>query len=203
MFSGIVETTAQIIRAQTADGVLRVFVERPSEFNDLSIGDSIAVDGVCLTVEAFDSQAIQFALGPETLKVTEWTLDGVKDRVVNLERSLRLGDRIHGHLVTGHVDARAGVLRLEPKGETLTMWIEIPVRLSPLIWPKGSITLNGVSLTVNAVENESLSVGLIPETLKRTNLGRLKVGDRINLEADNMARGLVHLARQMRPEAAL
>ena len=83
------------------------------------------------------------------------------------------------------------------------MWIEIPVRLSPLIWPKGSITLNGVSLTVNAVENESLSVGLIPETLKRTNLGRLKVGDRINLEADNMARGLVHLARQMRPEAAL
>lgn len=192
MFSGIVETTTVITGALERDGLMRIVVDKPSEFNDLNIGDSIAVDGVCLTVEGFDDQSIGFALGPETLKVTGWSLSRVLGRVVNLERSLRLGDRIHGHLVTGHVDATAAVIEAQSAGETLTLNIETPDKLKPYVWPKGSIAINGVSLTLNQVTAGAFSVGLIPETLKRTNLGTLKAGSVVNLEADNMARGLVH-----------
>lgn len=194
MFSGIVETTALVQTARRDGEVLRVWIEKPSDFSDLNRGDSVAIDGVCLTLEDQTSEAMLFALGPETVRVTGWTPDGVKERVVNLERSLRLGDRIHGHLVTGHVDARANVRSVEPHAETTVLWIEIPKILSPLIWPKGSVTVNGVSLTVNHVESGTFSVGLIPETLKRTNLKSVRAGSTVNLEADNLARGLVHWA---------
>jgi riboflavin synthase len=194
MFSGIVETTALVQSARRDGEVMRLWVRKPSDFSDLNRGDSIAVDGVCLTLEEQTSEAMLFALGPETLKVTGWTLDGVKERVVNLERSLRLGDRIHGHLVTGHVDARTPVRAVESDTETTVLWIEIPKALSSLIWPKGSVTVNGVSLTVNQVQDGAFSVGLIPETLKRTNLNTVRSGSTVNLEADNLARGLVHWA---------
>lgn len=194
MFSGIVETTALVQSARRDGEVMRLWVRKPSDFSDLNRGDSIAVDGVCLTLEEQTSEAMLFALGPETLKVTGWTLDGVKERVVNLERSLRLGDRIHGHLVTGHVDARTLVRAVESDTETTVLWIEIPKALSSLIWPKGSVTVNGVSLTVNQVKDGAFSVGLIPETLKRTNLNTARAGSTVNLEADNLARGLVHWA---------
>lgn len=202
MFSGIVETTSRVLKAELQGDVLRIHIEKPINFSDLKSGDSISTDGVCLTLEAQEPQTLQFALGPETLRVTGWTADRVKDRVVNLERSLRLGDRIHGHLVTGHVDARSKVMRVENQGETTTMWIEIPESIKALVWPKGSVTLNGVSLTLNAVGESEFSVGLIPETLKRTNLGTLRVGDAVNVEADNMARGLVHIVKNM-PEVSL
>lgn len=192
MFSGIIETTARVLRAENHDGVVRINVEKPQEFNDLSVGDSIAVDGICLTVETFDAQKISFALGAETLKVTGWSASSVTDRVVNLERSLRLGDRIHGHLVTGHVDSIAKVVQAEKQGEGLFLRIAIPQALAAFVWPKGSVTVNGVSLTINQVSEGTFTVGLIPETLKRTNLGLLQDGSIVNLEADNMARGLVH-----------
>lgn len=192
MFSGIIETTSRVLRADNYDGVVRINVEKPQEFKDLNVGDSIAVDGICLTVETFDSKIISFALGPETLKVTGWTTSNVTDRVVNLERSLRLGDRIHGHLVTGHVDSLAKVWEAERQGEGLFLRINIPQSLIPFVWPKGSVTINGVSLTINQVSDGTFTVGLIPETLKRTNLGSLQVGSMVNLEADNLARGLVH-----------
>lgn len=195
VFSGIIETTSRILTAEKHAGVVRILIKKPIDYNDLSVGDSVAVNGVCLTVESFDSHAMQFALGEETLKVTGWTVSEVKGQVVNLERSLRLGDRIHGHIVTGHVDARARILETKMMGEGLWLRVEIPESLRPLIWPKGSVTVNGVSLTVNEVGGGAFTVGLIPETLKRTNLGALQVSQWINLEADNMARGLVHLAQ--------
>lgn len=194
MFSGIVETTSRVVSCQPRSGYLHMSVAKPSHFNDLSIGESIAVDGICLTVEAWDEREIRFALGPETLRITGWTAEGVLGRDVNLERSLRLNDRIHGHLVTGHVDARTRVLQREETGETLALEIEIPDALRAFIWPKGSVALNGVSLTVNGVSATSFRVGLIPETLRRTNLKNLRVNDGIHLEIDNMARGLVHWA---------
>lgn len=194
MFSGIVETTSTVTDAFEHAGVVRITVKRPPDYEDLRIGDSIANDGVCLTVETFDASQMTFALGPETLRVTGWTAAGIQGRVVNLERSLRLGDRIHGHLVTGHVDATAEIVGAETRGETLTLTVAVPERLRVFVWPKGSVAINGVSLTINAVTPTAFQVGLIPETLKRTNLGRLERGSRVNLEADNMARGLVHLA---------
>lgn len=192
MFSGIVEATGRVIAAQEGDMVLRLSLEKPLHFNDLKIGDSIAVNGVCLTLEEFSPKHMLFALGPETLRITGWSADGVKDRVFNLERSLRLNDRIHGHLVTGHVDALAKVEALERQGETLFMQVSIPAQLKKFVWTKGSVAINGVSLTVNAVTDSSFTVGLIPETLRRTNLGLLRVGDSVQLEIDNLARGLVH-----------
>jgi riboflavin synthase len=194
MFSGIVETQSTIAAARKGSETIAIDIKKPSNFEDLKAGDSIAVDGVCLTLEVFNDQIMTFTLGPETIRVTGWTLERVQTRAVNLERSLRLQDRIHGHLVTGHVDATAAVREAKWEGETLRLEIEIPQALSPFIWPKGSVAVNGVSLTVNKVANERFSVGLIPETLKRTNLKTLKAGDRVNLEADNIARGLFHFA---------
>lgn len=194
MFSGIVETQSSILAARPGSETVAIDIKRPSNFNDLNIGDSIAVDGICLTLEATTADLMTFTLGPETLRVTGWTRDGVVNRAVNLERSLRLNDRIHGHLVTGHVDSTALVREAKWEGETLRLEIEIPTALKPFIWPKGSVAVNGVSLTVNSA-TDVFSVGLIPETLKRTNLKNLKAGDRVNLEADNMARGLFHFAK--------
>ena len=195
MFSGIVETTSKITAAKASGSVTRIQIERPSSFTDLRTGDSICTDGVCLTVEEFDHEVMQFALGPETLKVTGWETSGVVDRVVNLERSLRLEDRIHGHLVTGHVDTTGIIKEITRSGDTQFMRVEFPREFAPYIWAKGSIAINGVSLTVNQASAADFTVGLIPETLKRTNLGELKNGARVNLEIDNMARGLVNWAR--------
>lgn len=194
MFSGIVELKSPITACDTRPGVLAITIARPAGFDDLHIGDSIAVDGVCLTLEKFSERHLEFALGPETLRITGWQSGSVLGRVVNLERSLRLNDRIHGHLVTGHVDGRGEIQALERRGETLRMNIGFPADLRPYIWSKGSIAVNGVSLTINHVSPTHFEVGLIPETLKRTNLGDLHEGDGVNLEIDNMARGLVHVA---------
>ncbi len=195
MFSGIVETTSSIRAAQSGPGVVQIRLERPKSFKDLSAGDSIAVNGICLTLEEFDLENMQFALAPETLKVTGWTLESVLGKVVNLERSLRLQDRVHGHLVTGHVDAIGFISHIERQGDTQKMNIQFPESLKPFIWSKGSIAINGVALTINELQDRTLSVWLIPETLKRTNLGMLVHEDKVNLEIDNMARGLVHWAR--------
>jgi riboflavin synthase len=193
VFSGIVETTARVIECRSRDGVLEISVERPAALGDLGIGDSIAIDGVCLTIERFDEARMQFALGAETLRVTGWTDEALRARPRNLERSLRFGDRVHGHLVLGHVDAISQIAAVETLGEGLRLVITTPEALRPFVWSKGSIAVNGVSLTINAVTPDTFAVGLIPETLKRTNLGHLKTGDTVTLEIDNFARGLVHL----------
>jgi riboflavin synthase len=194
MFSGIVEAVQKIMTAEEAPGVIRIKVERPQSFDDIKLGDSISTDGVCLTVEKFDSQTITFALAPETLKVLNWKTSnagGLAGRKLNLERSLRFGDRIHGHLVTGHVDSLATVKKAQPEGESFFLDVEIKDTVLPYVWKKGSITLNGVSLTVNEIQKNVVSVCLIPETLKRTNLGDLKVGDFVNVEPDYMARAVL------------
>lgn len=194
MFSGIVEAVQKIMTAEEAPGVIRIHVERPAAFDDLKLGDSIATDGVCLTVEKFDVATITFALAPETLKVLNWKTAKASElsgRKLNLERSLKFGDRIHGHLVTGHVDSLALVKRAWPEGESFFLDVEIKDSVLPYVWKKGSITLNGVSLTVNEIQKNVVSVCLIPETLKRTNLGDLKTGDFVNVEPDYMARAVL------------
>ena len=196
MFSGIVETQSRVLKALQERDLLRIEVERPVNFDDLHIGDSIATSGVCLTVETFDEKNMTFALGAETLKVTGWTADDLLKRPVNLERSLRFGDRIHGHMVSGHVDAVGEVTLIEDNGGSVQFNVRAPASISGFVWKKGSWAVNGVSLTVNSVEGDLSSgpvVGmcLIPETLRRTNLGELKKGDRVNLEVDMVARGLI------------
>lgn len=220
MFSGIVEAVAPILKTQALSGLVRIQVAKPIFFDDLKIGDSIAVNGICLTVEAiiakadfknysieFDENkktipnnfnllefdgAIQFALATETLKVLKWSPDlDLASKPVNLERSLRFGDRIHGHLVSGHVEDLGEVVETNFSGESLILRVCLPPSVLPFVWKKGSITLNGVSLTINQLEQNKIEVCLIPETQKRTNLALLKKNDFINIEPDWMARALL------------
>lgn len=193
MFSGIVESVQPILSAQSQDSIVRIQVQKPEQFNDLHTGDSIAIDGICLTVENFDERHIGFALAAETLKVLGQTQSSLAGKKVNLERSLRFGDRIHGHLVTGHVDSLGTVTRSEAEGENWFLDVQISESLMPYVWRKGSITLNGVALTINELNGRIVSVCLIPETVKRTNLAELKVGSAINVEPDYMAKALLRM----------
>lgn len=193
MFSGIVEAQSEIVSTSSQPGILRITVQKPVDFNDIKPGDSIAVNGICLTVENFDHAKIEFALAAETLRVTGWSEQSLKSAKVNLERSLRMGDRVHGHFVSGHVDAMGRVEARRELGGSLELDISFPSQLKPYIWKKGSWALNGVSLTVNEVGANSASVCLIPETLERTNLSKLKTGDSVTIEVDPMARGLIHV----------
>lgn len=195
MFSGIVEAKSKILstRGSTSEGGQLVFIEvaKPSEFNDLTIGDSIATNGVCLTVEKFDQQTISFALGAETLAITGWNEENLNGQDVNLERSLRMGDRIHGHMVSGHVDVAGEVVGIRDDGGSVLLDVKAPESILRYVWKKGSWAVNGVSLTINSVEAGVVGHCLIPETVRRTNLGALKVGDKVNLEIDMMARGMI------------
>jgi len=193
MFSGIIEATARVKRVEKAPGILRIFVEKPSYFNDIKTGDSIAVNGVCLTVEDIQNESLSFALAAETLQVlglNSGEAETFMHRPLNLERSLRFGDRIHGHLVTGHVDSLGEIVSRQQEGESLLLQVAVKDNLRPYFWNKGSVALNGVSLTVNKVEGSVLSLCLIPETQKRTNLGDVKIGDNVTVEIDMMARAL-------------
>lgn len=192
MFSGIIEAQSQIVSASSQPGLVRIAVQRPVDFTDIKNGDSIAVNGICLTVENFDLNKIEFALAAETLRVTGWSEDSLKTFKVNLERSLRIGDRVHGHYVSGHVDAMGNVIDRRQLGGSVELDISFPAHLKHYIWKKGSWAINGVSLTINAVTESHASVCLIPETLERTNLGSLQVGHSVTIEVDPMARGLIH-----------
>lgn len=190
MFSGIVESVMPILSSQELANAFRINIQKPSEFNDIKVGDSIACDGVCLTVEGFNDQQMTFALAAETIRVLRWNPLTWSGKKVNLERSLRFGDRIHGHLVTGHVDSLGEVVRANLDGESFFLDVKVQDSILPYVWTKGSITLNGVSLTVNDIVGNVVSVCLIPETQKRTNLGALRTQDLVNVEPDYMARAV-------------
>ena len=195
MFSGIVEAQSKVLKQTTSDQAIRIEIERPKYFDDIKIGDSISTNGVCLTVEKFDSEKIQFCLGAETLKLLGAGFDLWAKYPLNLERSLRLGDRVHGHLVTGHVDSLAKILKAYADGECWQMQIEIPDRLIGFFWKKGSVCLNGVSLTVNEVQKKVgqnfIEVCLIPETIQKTNLKNYQSGQYLNIESDYLAKAYI------------
>lgn len=196
MFSGIVEAQARIVSVVSEPGLVRIQVERPSSFDDLKPGDSVAVDGICLTVESPGDGPIQFALAAETLAVTGWTEASLMGRAVNLERSLRVGDRVHGHFVTGHVDAMGEVTSASDDGRSRLLDVLAPASAAPYVWRKGSWALNGVSLTVNDVVPAAgggviVKHCLIPETLARTNLRDLQAGSRATIEVDSTARAFL------------
>lgn len=191
MFSGLVEALEKVLSAEPREGACRLRVSRPATFSDLKTGDSVAVNGACLTVESVDGASMTFTLAAESLRVLGWTAESLRGTNVNLERSLRFGDRLHGHLVSGHVEGLARVVRREQQGESLFLDFAVPTDLRPMIWKKGAIALNGVSLTVNEFKNDTVSVCLIPETLRRTNLAALRPGDAVNVEPDWMTKAIL------------
>jgi riboflavin synthase len=186
MFTGIVAGIGRIVRAEPREKGLRLTIDACKVgLDDVAIGDSIAVNGCCLTVIATDGQCFDVDVSQETIDCTAG-LGGVGE--VNLEKSLTLADRLGGHLVTGHVDGVGQVVRFEPVGESRLLRARAPAPLARYIARKGSITVQGVSLTVNRVDGEEFEINLIPHTLEVTTLGALVPGARVNLEVDLVAR---------------
>lgn len=161
------------------------------DLSDVMLGDSIAVNGVCLTVTKLADRLFTVDVSQETLNCTQG-LDRVGQHV-NLEKAMRLSDRLGGHLVSGHVDAIGTVVKFEPAGESFLLSVQTPQPLMRFLAHKGSITVNGVSLTVNQIAGDEFSVNLIPHTLAMTNLSELVPGMRVNLETDMLARYVARL----------
>jgi riboflavin synthase len=192
MFTGIVAAIGRISRIDPRQGGMRLGIEAPGlGLEDVPVGDSIAVNGVCLTVVARAGSRFEVDVSRETLDCTEG-LDVAGE--VNLEKALRLSDRLGGHLVSGHVDGVGEVVRVEPAGDSRVLRIRAPAELARYIARKGSITLQGVSLTVNSVEGGEFEVNLIPHTLAVTTLKNLRAGSRVNLEVDLLARYVERLS---------
>jgi len=197
MFTGIVETTGTIASITPVQKGARILVRAPAlDFSDVRVGDSICVDGVCLTAVVLDGNGFAVDVSQETIDRTAGFREGAE---VNLEKALRLSDRLGGHLVSGHVDGCGEVLRFEPVGSSWLLEIRCPVGLEKYVARKGSITVNGVSLTVNRVEGCEFSINLIPHTLQVTNLRALAAGARVNLEVDLLARYLERLLESAQP----
>ena len=192
MFSGIIADVGSIKQATDRDGALRLVIETSAlDLSDVQTGDSIAVNGVCLTVIAHSVDSFTVDVSRETLDCTDG-LD-VPGAPVNLEKALRLADRLGGHLVSGHVDGMGVVIEFSDLGESWKLEVRAPQALAKYIAGKGSITINGVSLTINQVADIAgtgcqFSVNLIPHTLVMSNLKNLRAGSRVNLEIDLIAR---------------
>ena len=186
MFTGIIQSTGKIKSITPAGEDLKLSIEVGSlDMSDVQIGDSIAVNGVCLTAVTFDKTNFEVHVSKETLNCTVG-LDAPRE--VNLEKALRLSDRLGGHLVSGHVDGVGQVVRFEPAGDCWLLMVRAPHALSRYIAVKGSISIDGVSLTVNHIEQDTFSMNLIPHTLENTTLKNLGIGSRVNLEVDLIAR---------------
>ena len=193
MFTGIINASGRVARQTPDRQGVELTIAAPVVFAKTRDGDSIAVNGVCLTAKRPGAELV-FDVVPETLARTNLGSLQTGDEV-NLEPSLRVGDEIGGHLVYGHVDGVCRIVQRQEQGQGFRMWCELPVSLRAFVVEKGYVSLDGVSLTVAGVEEDRFCVALIPETLKRTTLGRKAVGDLLNIEADPVARYVAALLR--------
>jgi riboflavin synthase alpha subunit len=192
MFTGLIEFTGRLVECTVMSGGVRLRIESPLAA-ELKPGDSVAVNGVCLTAIAADASAIHADVGPETLRVT--TLGALTPgRIVNLERPLRADGRVGGHFVQGHVDAIGCIEERRPEAEFEWITVSFPPHLAPFLVSKGSIAVDGISLTVATLERDRFDAQIVPYTLEHTNLCRAKARDRVNLECDMIGKYVVRAA---------
>ncbi len=194
MFSGIIKNTAKAAEIRKDKNSTRLYFSIPKGWK-LEVGESINIDGICSTVEAIKGTRFQVYYMPETLRKT--SLNSLtKTHVFNLERCLTLNDLISGHLVYGHVDGTAVVKKIVNEQDSALYYFELPESLTRYMVYKGSVSVNGVSLTIVSVDKKSFSVSLIPYTKQHTNLGELKKGNVVNIEVDMMAKHLEKLIQR-------
>ena len=187
MFSGIVESVQKIESVSNLSDSKSIQICRPLSFDDISLGDSISVNGVCLTVSSLIDNSFVVDIINETLNIT--TLDNLEiGNFVNLERAIKYNNRIGGHLLQGHIDSTASIQNIKKGKESIDMILNMSKELISFCIYKGSIGINGVSLTISAIDNDGITVSLIPHTLENTNLSSLKVGDSVNIETDMISK---------------
>jgi riboflavin synthase len=195
MFTGLIECLGEVVEIVADPPGVRLVIRESRIAAAARVGDSVALNGCCLTVVEVGNGKLAFQAGEETLSRTNLG-ELASGHVVNMERSLRAGDAIGGHYVTGHIDAVGNVDRRQDDGEWCTMWFRAPAPQLQQIASKGSVAVDGVSLTIVDVESDRFSVALIPHTLNVTTLGRRNVGDRVNIETDVLAKYVQRIVSQ-------
>lgn len=193
LFTGIVEGMGHVLKIQkntNRKSAIKMTVDLGKHAKGLKIGQSVALNGVCLTVTGIEKSKCNFEMIDETMKKTD--LGNLKEGgMVNIERSLKVGDRMEGHFVLGHVDGVGTIKKIEPKPKEIKVWLEIPKHLSRFVVQKGSIAVDGISLTVVDVKKNLASVCLIPHTVEVTNFQTRKAGDKVNIETDILGKYLL------------
>jgi riboflavin synthase len=193
MFTGLVEAVGHLVERRATPGGCRLRI-RTALAGELAAGDSLAVNGVCLTVVTIDGGDVSAEIGPETIRVT--TLGGLADgATVNLERPLRADGRFGGHFVQGHVDAVGRIDELRADADFHWLTVAFPSQLAPFFIPKGSVAVDGISLTVARLARDRFDVQLVPFTMDHTNLARARAGDPVNLECDMVGKYVVRAAQ--------
>jgi riboflavin synthase len=192
MFTGLVEAVGELVERTATAGGYRLAISSPLA-RELATGDSVAVNGVCLTVVRVEGDEFSAEVGPETVRVT--TLGSVREGApMNLERPLRADGRLGGHFVQGHVDAVGQIEAIRAEAEFHWLTVAFPRRLAPYMVPKGSIAVDGISLTIARLDDERFDIQIVPFTMQHTNLGRAEVRDRVNLECDMVGKYVVRAA---------
>ena len=183
MFTGIVENKGKVLKVDHRGEMKRLTLDVPFDLTEVQLGDSINVNGVCLTIVEKKGRAISVDLSPESLQKTMLARLKESDQV-NLERALRFSDRLGGHIVTGHIDGVGTITERRIEGNALHLVVRIPQSATPYVVQKGSVAIDGISLTVNEVQENRIRLTLIPYTLEKTTLMEKKVGEEVNVEAD-------------------
>ncbi len=196
MFTGIIEETGTVVQRIARGNMAAIGIKAEKIFDDLKTGDSISVDGVCLTVEYVKKQIFYASLSMETLRLT--TLGSIRQgSPVNLERAAKYGERIGGHLLSGHIDFRGRVISKKTEGENSIIFVRIPSEYSVYFVKKGSVGIDGISLTIAEIVDEAIAVWLIPYTIENTTMRFRKAGDDVNVEIDMIVKALIN--NRLRP----
>ena len=194
MFTGIIEELGKIRNITQLSNGAKLVVECSKILSDIKVGDSISVNGVCQTVTEFDSSAFSVLLSDETLRITNFS-DSKQGDFVNLERALTLNSRLGGHIVSGHIDTIGTLVNSEKLSDFFSLAFEIPEKFAKYVIYKGSITVNGISLTVSDIKDNVFTTAIIPHTYKNTVLKYLNSGDKVNIETDILSRYIEKLLK--------